>query len=284
MLSELLEMSKDGKSRRKRLGGAGRKPLDEDVEEALFSWIAEMRGRNLRVSCRMIMVKAKDLSAFDEFRASRGWLELFSKRKGLSLRHKTTVCQAVPSDCIQKLADFIIYLRRLQRSHEYEHDAIYAMDETACWMDMPSDTTIDLVGAQSVPLKTTGHEKDHYTVVLTARAYGKKMKPLIVFKGKGTHLMKQLAQITGVVVCFSSNGWMNDELTIEYLHKVLGQLTFTTKRLLIWDAYRCHTSAAVRAECDRMRVCVYIQQLFRVAVPNLFRLLMFHGMHVSKAT
>ena len=240
---KLLEMSKDGKSQQKQLGGAGRKLLDEDVEEALFSWIAEMRGHNLWVSRITIMVKAKDLSAFDEFCASRRWLELFLKRKGLSLRRKTTVCQAVPSDCIQKLADFIIY----GGSRE-----VMSMNMMLFmpWMKQHagSDTTIDLDGAQSVPLKTTGHEKDHYTVVLTARADGKKIKPLIVFKGKGTRLMKQLAQITGVVVCFSSNRWMNDELTIEYLHKVLGQLTFTTKHLLIWDAYRCHTSAAVRAE------------------------------------
>ena len=36
---------------------------------------------------------------------------------------------------------------------------MFAMDETACWMDMPSDSTIDILGARSVPLKMTGHEK-----------------------------------------------------------------------------------------------------------------------------
>lgn len=61
----------------------------------------------------------------------------------------------------------------------------YIYDETACWMDMPSSITVDHVDARSVSLK------DHYTVVLTARA-GTKLKPLIVFKGKGTRLIKQL--------------------------------------------------------------------------------------------
>ena len=37
------------------------------------------------------------------------------------------------------------------------------MNETACWFDMPFDTT----GAKVVHVKTTGHEKDHFTVVLT---------------------------------------------------------------------------------------------------------------------
>ena len=74
-------------------------------------------------------------------------------------------------------------------------------------------------------MKTTGHEKDHFTVVLTARADGKKMKPYIVFKGKGTRLIKQLQSIPDVVVAFSSNGWMNDTLTTDYLKKIIGQLS-----------------------------------------------------------
>ena len=77
------------------------------------------------------------------------------------------------------------------------------MDETACWLDMPSNTTVD---ARSVPLKTTGHEKDNFTVILSALANGKKLKPYIVFKGKGTRLLKELKKIRGVVVRFSVNG------------------------------------------------------------------------------
>ena len=36
------------KKSRKRLGGAGRKMIDGDMEEALFDWIGEMRANNLR--------------------------------------------------------------------------------------------------------------------------------------------------------------------------------------------------------------------------------------------
>ena len=42
------------------------------------------------------------------------------------------------------------------------------MDETACWLEMPSDATVSLTGAHSVLVKTTGHEKNHYTVMLMA--------------------------------------------------------------------------------------------------------------------
>ena len=119
------------------------------------------------------------------------------------------------------------------------------MDETACWMDMPSSTTIDHVGAHSVSLKSTGREKDNYTVILTARADGTKLKPFIVFKGKGTRLMKKLQGIPGVIIPFSKNDWMNTELTGDYLYSVVGHLAFG-KRLLVWDSYKCHTCDTVQ--------------------------------------
>ena len=118
---------------------------------------------------------------------------------------------------------------------------------------MPSYTKVESTGARYVPLKYTGYEKDHYTVILSARADGTKLKPIVVFKGKGTHLIKALQQVQGVVVHFSLNGWMNDSLTIDYLHSIIGILSFS-KCLLVWDAYRCHTSEAVRAETSRMRL------------------------------
>ena len=242
-------MKKSGKSKRKRLKRAGRRPMDEDMEEVLFQWICEMREQHLRVSRRMIKEKAKTIKA--DFKASTGWLNLFLKRYSLSLKRKTTVSQTVPADVIPKLVSFVIHLRTMQKLHKFSYANIFAMDETACWMDMPGDTTLHHAGARTVTLKTTGHKKDHFTVILTARADGRKLKPFIVFKGKGTRLMKDLQKIPGVVVRFSSNGWMNDNLTSEYLQSMIGSLSFS-KRLLIWDAYRCHTSEMTRAETSRL--------------------------------
>jgi hypothetical protein len=99
-------------------------------------------------------------------------------------------------------------------------------------MDMPSDTTIAATGSRSVPLKSTGHVKNHFTVVLTAKANETKLKPFVVFKGKGTRLIKDLQRIPGIVVRFSMNGWMNDELTADYLRTIIGAFSFS-KRLLV---------------------------------------------------
>ena len=50
-------------------------------------------------------------------------------------------------------------------------------------IDMPGETTVEHVGTRSVPLRTTGHEKSRFTVVLAAMADGRKLKPFVVLKG-----------------------------------------------------------------------------------------------------
>ncbi len=93
------------------------------------------------------------------------------------------------------------------------------MDETAVWMDMPGTATVDVVGTKSVPLKTTGHEKQRVTVSLSALADGRKLPPMIVFKGK--KMPPELKNTTGAIIALSTNGWMNQELTLVWLEKVL---------------------------------------------------------------
>ena len=82
---QLVALKTSGKSKKKRLVRAGRKALDSDLEEALFSWIMELRSRNLPVSRCMIRVQARTMSSVSTFKASRGWLERFMKRYSLSL-------------------------------------------------------------------------------------------------------------------------------------------------------------------------------------------------------
>ncbi len=177
----------------------------------------------------------------------------FFEKKKSKFDKRTTVSQKTLEDVIPKLTSFVMHLRKLQIAHKFVYTNIYAMDETVCWLDMPSDMTIDFCGTKSVPLKTTGHEKDHFTVTLTAWADGTKCKPYIVFKSTGTRLIKELEKIAVVIVQLSVIGWMNDKLTIDYLHSIIGHLSFH-ERLLVWDVYRCHTSDSTRAELKKMRL------------------------------
>ena len=157
------------------------------------------------------------------------------KRKGFSLRRKTTVSQRLPEELILKVSSFVLKIRRMRLENDYPLAQIGNMDETPVWLDMPGDTTVSRVGEHTVAVRTTGHDKGRFTVVLAAMADGRKLNPFVVFKGVRT--IPELDRVKGVTVTMSRNGWMNEELTIQWLDRVWGSLSFQ-KRLLVWDAFR----------------------------------------------
>ena len=90
---------KSNGAKRRRLDGAGRKPLNEQLEESLMEWIYQRREKCLRVSQKLIMkvalilyqelVKEDETTGVNEnvsFVASTGCLQKFMRRNGHSLR------------------------------------------------------------------------------------------------------------------------------------------------------------------------------------------------------
>lgn len=123
------------------------------------------------------------------------------------------------------------------------------MDETPIWADAPSNTTICKTGVKTVPIRTTGHEKNRITVCLAAKADGTKLRPYIVIPGK--KVCRELEQMEGVVVVASPNGWMNETLTLDWINRVWGNFVFGQKRLLVWDSFKCHISDRAKAAVAR---------------------------------
>ena len=58
------------------------------------------------------------------------------------------------------------------------------MDEAPMYFDMPGNTSVDFVVNKTIGIKTTGHEKQHLTVVLACLTDGTKLKPMVIFKRK----------------------------------------------------------------------------------------------------
>ena len=229
--------------KRIRLGGGGRKPLREEMEETLLEWIIERRSKMLRVSRKIIRktavigygdLKLIDPDHFDEkFEAANGWLFKFMKRHDLSLRRKTSVAQKNPPDLsIAKIVFYILRVRRLRIKYSYQSSDIITFDETPVWADIVSNTTVDVVGKKTVSMRTTGHEKCRVTAGLAAKGDGTRLKPFIVFKG-GKCDVEKLKKEYGnkCVIASSANGWMDTDLTLSWANTVLGQFSFR-RRLL----------------------------------------------------
>ena len=128
---------------RERLEGGGRKVIDDNFDEIILEWIHGRRANGLRVSRKLIMVKAKRLyeercpkGEQDLFKATAGWLQKFMLRNGLSLRRKTTTVQQDPHRVIDKLISYILHVRRFSQQRNYQPSCIIAMDETPVWDDI----------------------------------------------------------------------------------------------------------------------------------------------------
>ena len=120
--------------------------------------------------------------------------------------------------------------------------------------DMLSSTTVDNVGEKSIRLKTTGHEKSKVSVCLTAKADGTKLKLFMVFPG-GKRETQQLNEEFRNKCCVASsaNGWMNEDLTLQWVQRVLGQFAFN-RRLLAWDSFKCHITDDTKKELSRSKI------------------------------
>lgn len=180
--------------------------------------------------------------------------KVYPPASGLSLTRKTTTAQRDPHRLVDKLLSYILQVQRLSQRHEYQPSCIIAMDETLVWDDMVSNTTVDRVGASSINLKTTGHEKVMVTVCLSAQADGKKLKPFIVFRAAKCETKKLNEDFRHkCIVTTSSNTWMNEELTLNWVKSILGAFSFNIC-LLAWNSYECHMMQSVKEALHQINV------------------------------
>ena len=105
----------------------------------------------------------------------------FMKRFGLFLRRKTTAVHKDPEHLIDKIVSYVIQVRGVSQKFLYQFFDTIAMNETAVWPDMVTETTIEKTGRKKIALKSTGHERVRVSVCLATLANLKKWKPFIVF-------------------------------------------------------------------------------------------------------
>ncbi|KAL3093160.1 hypothetical protein niasHT_022610 [Heterodera trifolii] len=151
------------------------------------------------------------------------------------------------------------------RLFSYTH--VYAVDETAVWLDSGGGTCVAEKGSKTVTVLNTGHEKARVTVLLTARSDGTKMRPFVLLPRKRPvpNIIDRFRKT--LVLSWCGRTWMDNDLTTEYLEKIFGNFHFGA-RLLVWDSFRCHISEDTK---KTLRRWPFTLRSFRVAPPNTFR-------------
>ncbi|KAH1187031.1 hypothetical protein KIL84_019780 [Mauremys mutica] len=158
-----------------------------NLEQRLKTWIMEQRQSGLCVSTKLIQYKARMFASkmkIVDFTGKAKWCFNFMRREGLAMRARTKLAQKMPPVYEDKIQQFHSYVIQLQKKYDFEPSQIANMDEVPLNFDVPSNRTVDVKGIKTVAIKTSGHEKTHYTAVLSCCADGTKLPPMLIFKRK----------------------------------------------------------------------------------------------------
>lgn len=225
----------------------------KELDEVLADWVRDQREQRLPVSRNMILLKAAELNhalGTCEFTGGNGWLSRFMERHNFSLRRKTTVCQKPSTAYVEKIVNFVLFIRKQRLANNYDLSSIIAADETAVWLDCVSDTTIETKGARQVVVKSTGHEKVRITAMLSAAGNGMKLKPFVLINRKRP--VKALEKFKNkLTFAFAGTTWMNDALALQYIDDVLGNSLFARR---LFNSFKSHISASTMSELRKRKI------------------------------
>ena len=115
------------------------------------------------------------------------------------------------------------------------------MDETPCYMDMSSDTTLDFIGNKNVDGVNTGHDKSRFTVVLCICADGRIINTMIILKGLVN--VPRVDVPANIRLYASKGGSMNEKLMQDWVRSVFcsrGPYLATEASLLLMDCHQSH--------------------------------------------
>ncbi|XP_030066606.1 pogo transposable element with KRAB domain [Microcaecilia unicolor] len=240
------QLQKTDKTKQCFRGHAAKWPqLEVDVKE----WITRHRNNGFSVSTKMIIYEAKRLATekgVEDFTGSPSWCHRFMKRCGLAMRTKSRIAQKMPIEYESMIVSFHKFVLDARKKNGFEISQIGNMDEVPLTFDVPSNKTVDVKGAKTITVKTSGHEKTHYTVVLSCCADGTKLPPMLIFKRK-TMLKEAIPR--GVIVHVHDKGWMDENGMKIWIEKVWSKRPgglLKKPALLVLDQFRAHITEATK--------------------------------------
>lgn len=98
------------------------------------------------------------------FSRTSKWYFNFMKREGLSMRTQMKLAPKLPAAYENQALEFHSYVINLQKAYSFELSQITNMDKVPLTFDVPSNRTVDVKGAKTMAIKTSGHEKTYFTV------------------------------------------------------------------------------------------------------------------------
>ena len=159
-----------------------------DIEKDLLNFIEEWRQKGFDVNRFTLLRKAGQLKhEVIEGRSNvavKICLSRFLAKHGLTHRVATHKAQCDPREVEGEALNFLEYIRPRLSDGSRHPDFILNMDQTGVYHAVETNKTIDRVGARTINLRTSANDSKRVTVAATITASGRRVKPMVVFKGK----------------------------------------------------------------------------------------------------
>lgn len=199
------------------------------VDNAVATWLKDLRARNIPVSGNMIQEKALEFAAlFDVtgFDASSGWLHRFRARYGIVWKQ---VCgEASSADTAAASTWREEKLRDVMSG--YSPDDVYNADETGVFYQLLPNKTMCY---KDDTCKGGKHSKVRITALFCCNASGThKMKPLIIGRYARPRCFKGLASLP-CDYTHNSKAWMSRELFTKWIVRVNNEMADKNRKILL---------------------------------------------------
>lgn len=245
---------------RSRLQGAGARPRLADLEDVLYDQVIYMRTHKEKVTREWIQASAQRMVASElhdpDFVASSRWLDGFMRRYDLSLRRPTNLTVLTDDVLTDRAVKFMDYLTSKVDALDLGRTVL--MDETAVYFEDPRRQTVDVRGARHVVLKSTGFSSMRVTAVLAVTATGRKLPPLVVWKGARQDDV--IERHGNVRVVYQKKAWVDSQLLQRWLDLIFPPIldTATRGKAVVWDSMRAHISTAVKARFAKKNIQMFV--------------------------
>lgn len=206
-----------------------RKPVRQDIDQALLRWFETRRSENIAISGPVLKAKAEDLSKrlqADNFSCSTGWLERFKVRYNIKVGKISGEAGDVDKQVVLNwIAD-----KWPNIIQNYSCEDIFNGDETGLFYKMTPDRTLKFMGEKCVGGKQS---KLRYTVWVCANMTGsEKCKLLVIGKYERPRCMKNVKNLP-VIYKSNQRAWMTSAIFANYLKDWDEKLRCQNRKILL---------------------------------------------------
>ena len=244
----------------------GRKILDLNIEQAVYTWIIAQRNAELAVSTLDIINNAMSIDA--NFRDGNRvrlirWVHDFTKRRRLCVRVRTHNSQ-ITNEAMQSVKQD--YNRRIMKSfdtHIRDPHYLVNMDETAVYLNCCPSRTVHQKGGKRVSIMIGGTSSRRFTLGITLAMDGAKLPLFVILKGlPGGRIEKSLTSELpeGLVGCVQRKGWMDNRTIDLWYERVFKPYVSgcTERSGLLLDDFKCHRNSELVTKMDEANADRYM--------------------------